>query len=84
MDLELGEAAHDVLDGVVEAAVELHAMQDGAQRRGTDLGEGPRGVDRGKREPVTQEAGEPQLRQVLGCADVGEPAGQAATVRPCV
>jgi len=72
---ELVEAVHDVLDRLVDGAVEGQAAQDGTQYPGSELGKWCGAAGGGEGEAVPEEGCEPGRGQMGRSADVDEPFG---------
>jgi len=68
-----GETLQHVLHRLVEVPVEVLAVESHAQQLSTESGERLGHTGNRQGEPVTQQLGEPGLRQELGGPDVLEP-----------
>jgi hypothetical protein len=81
---QIGEAPQHVLDGLVEVPAEVQVIEPHAQHLATEPGERLRHTGHGQGEPVTQQLGEPNLRQMCRGADVLEPGRERGHVGQCL
>jgi len=73
VDAQLAEASHDVVDRLVDGAVQGQASEADVKNADAELGKWCGTAGGGERETVAQEAGEPRRGQVCGGSDVDEP-----------